>query len=131
MYLDVYESVDNDDDNNNNDDTSNSKTKVTGLINLKDDKLLKGDVPLLSLAVKLEYYGANLSNTLNDDVSHIIIDPDDTKRVNHIKHRLASMNIYIPYALTPAWVNRCIDSNDLVTPTEAEKYYWKSAKHFS
>ena len=85
---------------------------------------------MLSVAVALEYYGANITNYLNDDVSHIIIDLSDTKRINKIKDRLNALNIHIPYALTSAWVNRCIDSNNIVIPKEDEKYYWNS-KYFS
>jgi len=116
IYLDIYSNVDN--------EVDNSKTK-SGFINLDDDKLLK-ESSLTSLAVIMEHYGANLSHALTYDVSHIIINPDDTSRIQQIKDRLATLNIskYLPYALLSSWVNRCIEDNSLVIPSEDEKYYW-------
>lgn len=118
IYVDIYDTVD-------NTNVDNSKTK-TGLINLKDDRILK-ESSLLSLAIIMEHYGANLSTSITYDVSHIIISPDDTtNRIQQIKDRLASLKIskYLPYALLSSWVNRCIESNSIVIPIEEEKYYW-------
>lgn len=78
----------------------------------------------------MEYYGANLTNSISYDVSHIIINPDDRGRINGIQSRLAALDMLsdIPYALTSAWVSRCIEENTLCTPTENEKYYWISKR---
>lgn len=97
------------------------------LIDLADDKLVKYYSPLITLAVELEYYGANLSNCLDSKVSHIIIDPNDEVRVESIKDKIISLKLHlkIPYALKSTWARRCIEENCLIEPNENEKYFFR------
>ena len=126
MYIDIYENPIITTSLGNILSSSSSNKARRELINLADDKLVKYYSPLVSLAVELEFYGANLSNCLNIKVSHIIVDPNDQSRIESIKDKIISLKLHlkIPYGLKSNWVRRCMEENCIVEPEEQEKYYF-------
>ncbi|XP_060566406.1 DNA ligase 4-like [Ruditapes philippinarum] len=71
------------------------------------------DSSLDLLALELRFFGADMSNKLTADVSHVMVDESDLSRLSELKKERRTRHKKF-HIVTPAWVKQCMEEGGVI-----------------